>query len=166
MSVMRMARRRRTGWNWFPWWVTAALLVVIVVNAGMVWTALRTFPGAAGADGFDLSNNYNKVLAAEARQQALGWHVAVGLSDGDRVHVGLSGPGNAPLPGATLAATAERPIGPKDPIPLRFQEEGPGRFLALGQLPRGQWNVLLTVRAAGRRYTTAVRLVADSHDRR
>lgn len=162
MTASIFMRRRRRGWDWFPWWVTLALFVVIVVNAGMIWAALRTFPGAAGADGFDLSNDYNKIIAAEALQRALGWHVSIGLSEADRVRVALDGPGNLPLAGATLIARAERPIGPKDPVALRFEEYGPGRFIAGGRLPRGQWDVLLTVTAAGHRYTTATRLIAQA----
>lgn len=162
MTAQIFTRRRRRGWDWFPWWVTAAMLAVIVVNAGMIWAALRTFPGAAGADGFDLSNDYNKVIAAEVRQRALGWHVSIGLNDVNRVRVALEGPDNAPLAGATLTAVAERPIGPKDALALRFEEYKAGRFITGGRLPRGQWVVLLTVNAAGHRYTTATRLIAEA----
>ena len=55
---------RNPGWRWFPWAIALSLLVVVAVNGGMVWAALRTFPGVAGTDGFDLSNHYNRVLAA------------------------------------------------------------------------------------------------------
>src|ERR1039457_524351 len=71
---------RRSAWRWFPLWVALSLLVVIIVNGGMMWAALSTFPGAAGSDGFDLSNNYDKVLDRVAQQQALGWTVQASVA--------------------------------------------------------------------------------------
>ena len=36
-----------------------------LVNAGMVYAALHSFPGKAGDEGFDLSNHYDAVLERE-----------------------------------------------------------------------------------------------------
>jgi nitrogen fixation protein FixH len=36
--------------------------VVVAVNAGMIFAALASFPGKAGSDSFDLSNQYDAVL--------------------------------------------------------------------------------------------------------
>ena len=154
-------REPRSAWDWFPWAVAASLVVVIVINAGMIWTALRTFPGAAGADGFDLSNDYNKVLAAAARQQALGWRFAARLGEGNRIAVRLADRAGAPLAGAQLSAVAERPVGPRAVTPLAFHELVPGRFVADRSLPMGRWDVLLTARAGGQLLTTTVRVVAE-----
>ncbi len=162
MSLRAPSRRRpRSVWDWFPWAVTAALAVVIAINAGMIWTAVRTFPGAAGADGFDLSNDYNKVLSAAARQQALGWHLAVQLDAGNRVTVRLGDRAGAPLAGARISATAERPVGPKNTTWLRFRESVPGRFVADPPLRMGRWDVLLSARAGGQLVTTTIRVVAE-----
>ena len=161
-SSARTARRGpRSAWDWFPWAVWTALIVVIAVNAGMIWAAMSTFPGAAGPDGFDLSNEYNKVLRAEAQERALGWHVALRLEGGNRLGLDLTGPGGMVLPGAVPTAVAERPVGPKQERAIVFRAVGPGHFVAAQPLRRGRWDVLLTVRAAGHVFTTARRIIAE-----
>jgi len=62
----------RSAWRYFPLAVVAAMAVVIAVNFGMAWSAIRTFPGAAVRDTFDHSNDYDKVLNAAAQQAAHG----------------------------------------------------------------------------------------------
>ena len=52
-----------------------AMGVVFAVNGYFIYAAVNTFPGAAGTDGFDLSNGYDQVLATAAQQAALGWQV-------------------------------------------------------------------------------------------
>ena len=63
----------RSVWRFFPWLVVAAMGVVVAVNAGMIYSALHTFPGKTGNDGFDLSNHYDAVLDQAQRAAALGW---------------------------------------------------------------------------------------------
>ena len=46
-----------------------------LVNAGLVYAALHSFPGKAGDEGFALSNHYDAVLEREQREAALGWTV-------------------------------------------------------------------------------------------
>jgi nitrogen fixation protein FixH len=60
-----------TVWRWFPHAMIAALGLVIAVNLYMVYDAYRTFPGVAGRDGFDLSNEYKRVL--ERHTGRLSW---------------------------------------------------------------------------------------------
>ena len=57
----------RSAWRFFPWFLALGMSVVIAVNIGMAYTALHTFPGIAGSDGFDLSNHYDKVIDRVAR---------------------------------------------------------------------------------------------------
>ena len=48
---------------------------MVLVNAGLVYAALYSFPGKAGDEGFDLSNHYDAVLERGQREAALGWTV-------------------------------------------------------------------------------------------
>ena len=163
MSTTTTPRRRgpRSAWDWFPWAIAAALAVVILINAGMIWAALATFPGQAGEDGFDLSNGYNQVLRAAARQKALGWHVALGVDAARRLGVALAGPDGTPLPGATAQAVAQRPVGPRETQQLTMLPRPDGGFRAARPLARGQWQVALTIHAAGHVYTTERRLIVE-----
>lgn len=154
------APHARSSWRWFPWAVTAAMLVVIAVNVGMVWAAVRSFPGAAGSDGFDLSNRYDHVIDRVQREAALGWSVQASADATRHPVLLLHDRSGAPLAGALLRVTAERPVGPKDAIVLAFREVSPGRYIADTALSaRGQWDVLLSARAQGHRFTTTRRIV-------
>jgi hypothetical protein len=70
-----------TVWRWFPLGLIAVMGLVFAVNGYMVYTALSSFPGIAGTDGFDLSNGYGRVLQAAAQQSALGWRIESGLDE-------------------------------------------------------------------------------------
>jgi len=152
--------RERSRWWLFPWAIAAAMAAVIAVNVGMVYAALHTFPGQAGSDGFDLSNRYDQVIARVQQQAALGWTVHV-ETDGQRHPVLLlRDRDGAPLSGAVVQATAERPLGPEHSTPLAFHESAGGRYVtdvALGE--PGQWELLLSASAQGHEFTTTRRIV-------
>ncbi|MDE2583202.1 MAG: FixH family protein [Rhodospirillales bacterium] len=163
MSTTTTTRRRgpRSAWDWFPWAVAASLAVVILVNAGMIWAALATFPGQAGEDGFDLSNSFNEMLRAAAQQKALGWHVTLGVDPAGHLGVALAGPDGRPLPGAAVRAVAERPVGPRDTRHLALPAQPGGGFRAAQPLARGRWMVALTIRAAGHLYAIDRQLIVE-----
>jgi len=151
---------RRSGWRWFPWAVALSILVVVVVNAGMMWTALSTFPGTAGADGFDLSNHYDKVLDRVARQEALGWTVQASVDAEFHPLIALTDRTGAPLGGARIQARAERPIGPPDATMLTFQATTDGRYRAAQALPvPGQWDLLISAGVEGKTVNTTRRVI-------
>ena len=79
--------------------------------SGMVYAALHSFPGKAGDEGFDLSNHYNAVLDRVQREAALGWTVQARTDAAGRPVVTLTDRDGAPLRGASVAASAQRPLG-------------------------------------------------------
>ena len=147
----------RTGWRFFPWYLAGAMSVVMLVNGALVWFAVESFPGLATNGGFAVSNRYDSVLAAADRQAALGWTVQDTLVEGRPV-VTLSGRDGLPLAGASLAATAERPVGEAVALPVAFHATGPGRFEADTALALGKWELDLAVTAEGHEYHTVRRL--------
>jgi nitrogen fixation protein FixH len=150
----------QSRWRFFPWWVAGCMSVVIAVNAYMAWSALHTFPGQAGRDGFDLSNRYDSVIARVQQQAALGWTVRALADETGHPVLALTDATGAPLAGAAVDATAERPLGDPLTTHLAFQEAAPGRYAADETLPaKGQWDVMLTVTAQGRDVTTTRRIV-------
>jgi len=147
---MDVQTRARSPWRLFPWAVAGFMSIVVAVNLGMVWSALHSFPGQAGGDGFDLSNRYDAVLARVAVQSALGWSVAAGIDPAGHVVVHVADQSHAALAGAALEGIARRPLGAPEETKLAFRETTPGRYVAEAPLEaKGQWEVLLSVSALG-----------------
>jgi nitrogen fixation protein FixH len=150
----------RSPWRFFPLAMAGALVLVMAVNAGMVWSALNTFPGAAQNDGFDESNAYNHILAAVERQNALGWQVAADTLSNGRAVLHLKDRNGQPLTGAKIEANAIRPIGPVHATRLQFLPTEDGSYLADMALPlRGQWDLMVHAVRAGQEYRVTRRVL-------
>ena len=148
-----------TVWRWFPHGLIGSMALVFLVNGYMVYDAYSTFPGVAGRDGFDLSNEYKRVLATAQQQAALGWQVEAGVA-GDRFPLlRLTDRNGAPLTATEITAQAERPVGPLDSTPLAFHPVGNGGYQADTSLFSGQWDIMLTVNADGQQYRATRRVV-------
>jgi nitrogen fixation protein FixH len=148
-----------TVWRWFPVAMIGAMGIVFAVNGVMVYDALHSFPGAAGSDGFDLSNRYDHVLATAQRQAALGWQIEADVTATHQPSLLLADRNGAPLAATAIDASAERPIGPPDTTALAFHPIGHGRYQAETSLFSGQWDIMLTVHADGRLYSATRRVV-------
>lgn len=135
----------RSAWRWFPWAVAGTMAIVIAVNVWMVVLAMRSFPGAAQGNGFVLSNEYNQVLKDEAKQEALGWTLAIALDAAQRPMLTLTDHAGHALDQASVEASAARPLGPPQTTALGMQAVGAGRYLSQPALARGQWDVTLRV---------------------
>ena len=151
----------RSLWRFFPWAVVACMTIVVMVNAGMVYAALHGFPGAAGDDeGFALSNHYDLVLDQAQRAAALGWSISAETDDSGRPVVKLTDRDGAPLRGASVAASAGRPLGAPETRALTFREAGGGRYVADAVLPNpGQWELTLSASADGHTMAATRRVI-------
>ena len=134
------------------------MAAVFAINGYMVYSALHTFPGRAGQDGFDLSNEYKRVLATAQQQAALGWQIDAVVTAQQIPELRLSDRNGAPLSSAAIEARAERPIGPPETTELGFRDMADGRFQADRTLAPGQWDIMLTIRVDNH-HTTATRRV-------
>ncbi len=140
----------RSPWRFFPQAMIAALGVVVLVNAGMVYAALHSFPGKAGDEGFELSNHYDAVLDREQREASLGWTLIAETDATGRPEIELTERDGSPLRGASVAASAERPLGEPERRTLVFHEAGAGRYVADAVLPApGQWELTLLASSGG-----------------
>jgi nitrogen fixation protein FixH len=156
----KRAMPERSAWRFFPWWVTGAMSVVIAVNVGMVYSALHTFPGHAGSDGFDLSNRYDAVIDRVQAQEALGWVVRAETDSSGHPVLKLSRSSGGPLSGARVQAVAERPLGATQTTRLAFREAAPGRYVGDAILAApGQWDLMLTASSEGHDITTTRRVI-------
>jgi nitrogen fixation protein FixH len=146
------------AWRWFPYGLVGAMALTFVVNGYMVYDAVSTFPGAAGTDGFDLSNGYGRVMAAEQRHAALGWQADIQVGADHTAVLRLSERNGTPLI-AMIDAQAERPVGPRDSAKLRFMSQGNGLYQADTPLFSGQWDIMLAIHANGQSYTMTRRVI-------
>lgn len=150
----------RSAWWLFPWAVAGGMTVVVAVNIGMVYAALHSFPGKAGSDGFDLSNHYNTVIEHVQEQAALGWTLAAGADAQGHPTLALTDKAGAPLTGARIGATAERPLGAAQTTPVAFREQAPGRYVGDAALAMpGQWDLSVVADAQGHEVVTTRRIV-------
>ena len=151
---------RHSPWRWFPLALVAGLGAVVLVNAGMVFAALKSFPGKAGSEDFELSNRYNTVLRRSEHDAALEWTI-LASTDQTRVPVVvLTQRDGAPLHGASLKGVAGRPLGPAETQHLTFHELVAGRYIADSVLPeQGQWELTLSVSAGGSQIAATRRVI-------
>ena len=141
---------RRSLWRFFPLAVVAGLAFVVLVNAGLVYAALYSFPGKTGDEGFELSNHYDAVIERGQREAALGWTVETRMDAAGRPEVRLSDRDGSSLRGASVAASAQRPLGASERRALVFRETDTGRYVADAVLPtQGQWALTLTASFGG-----------------
>lgn len=147
------------GWRLFPLWMITSMGLVFMVNAYMVYDAYHTFPGVAGVDGFDLSNEYKRVLATAQQQAALGWQIEAEVTTDHFPVLRLTDRAGAPITVADINAQAERPLGPLDLTVLTFRPIGNGSYQADTSLFSGQWDIMLTVHADGRQYNATRRVL-------
>ncbi len=129
--------------RYIPWIYVIGMLVVIAVNGSLIYYAMSTWPGMAATHPYEEGVAYNRELAAEARQEALGWNFEIRLRRGLRgleMDVEAAGKDGAKLDGLRIAATLERPIGAPETQELKLRPAAAGTYTApVASLPRGQW---------------------------
>lgn len=156
---MRASDGATSAWRFFPLAIIGGIGLTVAVNATMVWSAVATFPGKAGRDGFELSNRYNAVLDQEARQAKLGWSVRAEADAKGRPVLTVTDASGQPFGAARVEAIASRPLGAEQTTPLVFVDHGGGRFVADQALGlSGQWDLTITTATGGRGITVTRRV--------
>lgn len=133
--------------RWIPWVFVAGMLLVVAVNAALVYASLSTFAGVAVGRPYERGRGYEAVLSEAARQDALGWSGEVSLAEGALL-VAIRDAAGRPVDGA-LAGVLRRPA-ERDEIALELLPVAAGRWAAptLGAR-RGQWEARLALTGPG-----------------
>jgi nitrogen fixation protein FixH len=137
--------------HWAPMMFIVGFLVVIGVNAALIFFAQGTFSGLDTANPYERGLDYNKTLAANAAQERLGWHYQASVSGGSgterTLRIQLSDHDGRPLDGLTLQAFLVRPSSQSLDLTIAPQPTGDGNYTAVFALPApGQWELRVVAR--------------------
>jgi nitrogen fixation protein FixH len=151
--------------RWVPWAIAGAFLVIAAVNGGLVYFALASNTGLADDAAYEDGLAYNAVIAEAARQEALGWQVAIAFNAARKGgHVGevvveVRDRDGKPISDLAIRGELVRPVEPLPAVALSLAAEGRGRYAAAVAVPRpGQWNLRLTARREAELYQTGRRI--------
>jgi nitrogen fixation protein FixH len=147
-------KARRLLPHWAPMLFVAGFLVVIGVNATLIFFAQNTFSGLDTASPYERGLDYNKTLAAEAAQARLGWRSKTEISresDGNRrLQVQMIDRDGRPLDGLSVLAYLVRPSNEGLDTTVIPRPLGDGRYAASFVLPAdGQWELRVVAQSDG-----------------
>jgi nitrogen fixation protein FixH len=134
----------------YPWLFVAAMGLVILVNAAMIFLAVHSFSGLATQDAYAKGLAFDRTLAAARAQAELGWQVDVAATPDPTVAATVTlsadfrdAAGRA-LDDLTVRAFLVRPTSAGHDRAVDLADHGQGRYRATAALPlRGEW--LLTI---------------------
>lgn len=133
--------------RFIPWIFAAGMALVVAVNGVLVYFAVGTWSGLVVEKPYERGVQYNRLLEAAARQDALGWRFDIVLetaAETTRIVVDARDAAGRPLGGLSLRATVERPVENEAHAALQLREQQPGRYAAtLERLRPGQWQTRL-----------------------
>lgn len=140
--------------------------LIFAANAVFVYFALNSWTGLETAKHYQEGLAYNRILAADDSQAALGWRARVDVenaADGRvRVVLYLEDKRGTPLEGAVVRSEIIRPTHEGYDLSARLLPLGNGRYGAEIALPlAGQWDVRVAAHADGRRYLLQDRVVIE-----
>lgn len=146
-----------------PWLFVLGFLVVIAVNAAMVYVALGSFSGLVTDRPYDRGRAYNTTLEARAKQEALGWTLRFAAqAEGDgsqRLLLEVSDAAGAPVSGASVDITFLRPVERGHDRKATLSERGAGRYAGAVALDRpGLWEAQIVVERGTDRFAATKRL--------
>lgn len=109
--------------------MVAFFVVIIALDALFITFAIQSHPGEKVKNSYVLGLEYNKELARQAEQKALGWELDAGLVDDDTtLLVRLADASGEPLGGMAVAARMHVAGVRQDLEPVWLAERAPGEY--------------------------------------
>ncbi len=116
--------------------------VIFAVNGTFLYRAIGTYTGVVSNEPYRKGLEYNKRIADEERQQALGWKHNIALSPDGQLRIAFDGASPQALAGLSLSGTVGRPSTAAQDVSVILAEGRPGEYLAdVGKLGDGNWLV-------------------------
>jgi nitrogen fixation protein FixH len=149
--------------RWIPWTFAGGLAVVVAANGTLAYFAIVSSTGLVTERPFEAGNGYNRVLAAAAAQDALGWHASLRFTPSGHkrgeIAAEFTDAAGQPLNGLSVNAQIVRPVEPVPAQNLALPEIALGRYAAPAELDRpGQWEIRIDARRGGDLYEFAQRI--------
>jgi nitrogen fixation protein FixH len=140
--------RRPDGW-WYPWLFVAAMGLVVVVNGGLVFLALKTWSGLETEQHYLKGLAYNENLKGAEAQDRLGWRVEVAFATvtansprAGQLTASFRDRAGTPLGGLAVEVLLIRPTQTGFDRKAALAHQGEGLYAAPVELPLpGQWDV-------------------------
>ncbi len=118
--------------------------VMFAVNGVFVYFALSTFSGVDDPTAYQDGLNYNKRIAEERQQEALGWSHRVSVDKSGKVMLAMTNAKGEPVAGLAVSGRISRPVEGNALVPLVLREAETGVYSAnAGALEAGNWIVSL-----------------------
>lgn len=151
--------------RWIPWLIVGFFGIVVLANGVMVYLALASFTGLATDHAYLRGLAYNRVLAAERAEEALGWTVSVAFVPAGegrgRIVAQATDAAGLPLEGADVVATLVRPTQEGYDMTVALAAEGGGIYAAGVELPLpGLWEIRTQIARRSDVFRTALRTLA------
>ena len=150
----------------YPWIFVAAMGLVIVVNAALIFFAVHSFSGLATQDAYAKGLAFDRGLAAARAQAELGWQVDVAAtaSPADAaptvtLAAAFRDAAGRALDGLVVRAFLVRPTSAGHDRALDLPAHGEGHYLTTAALPlRGEWLLTVAARRDGETWQSTQRI--------
>ncbi len=144
MAMVEKPVRPLTGWHVLAMFV-AFFSVIIVVNAGLAWKAISTFPGLEVENGYIASQTFDSEMAA---QKALNWKMKpVYDSAADQLRLAFTDASGQPVTLKSLNVLVGRATEASQDVHPAFTQTN-GVYVAPATLAMGKWMMAIEARAA------------------
>lgn len=130
-------------------------IIVASVNAVMMTLAIKTFPGADARNGYDVSQGYNREIAAARQQEERGWASAIAFTrqgEGAQVALSLKDKAGAAVSGLAVSVRIKHPSDRNRDHVLTLREPAPGAYEAvIPAITDGAWELAFEAKTNGER---------------
>ena len=161
----------RFGWQraW-PLWILAGFFgIIFTANGVLVYLANTSWTGLTTEEAYEKGRTYNKELARNDVQRALGWTATLQAvqqtSTGPhrvRLNLAVTDKAGQPLTGASVQVLLVRPTHEGYDREISLTEGRTGTYVAHVDLPLpGQWEVRALVSSSGRDFRLVERISVD-----
>lgn len=123
----------------------SAFAVVLTVNVVFAYYAITTNNPRDARNSYEEGIHYNKQIAADRQQEALGWSHKVEIADSRTLRLSFADRAGTPVTGLSVSGRIGRPATDRFNRDLAFAETQPGVYTAAtDELEAGGWLASLT----------------------